>query len=85
MQLIEKSSLDAYAEKFWERQGQKANHDDHPAISGIKNGESPVSWLANLYPYKLPKPYNTTERLGVRSFNHTSLLSARLNLRLTVE
>src|SRR5947209_15610743 len=58
MRLIEEASLDAYARQFWQRQEQKRNRDDEPALSGIKSGESPVNWLANIYPYKLPQPYN---------------------------
>src|SRR5262249_18057252 len=64
MRLIEKASLDAYARQFWKRQERKKNHDDEPAISGInERDENPVSWLANIYPYKLPHPYNTVVEL----------------------
>ena len=55
--------MDAYARQFWQRQEQKRNCDDEPAISGIERGENPVSWLANIYPYKLPKPYHATIEL----------------------
>jgi hypothetical protein len=63
MRLIEKSSLDAYALQFWQRQKQKHDPNDGLAISGIERGESRVSWLANIHPYKLPKPYNVTIEL----------------------
>src|SRR5437016_9129353 len=63
MRLIEKASLDAYARQFWHREERKGNRDDAPAISGTEPDESPVSRLANVHPYKLPQPYNSTIEL----------------------
>jgi hypothetical protein len=63
MRFIEKATLDAYTRQFWQREGQKGNRDADAAISGIRSGESPIGWLANLYPYKLPQPYNATVEL----------------------
>jgi hypothetical protein len=58
------SSLDEYAQQFWQREKQKGNRDGEHAISLIAEGrESPVSLLANLHPYKLPQPYNATIEL----------------------
>jgi hypothetical protein len=58
MQLVRESSLNEYAQQFWRRQSGKKTRDDEPALSDIGKGGSPVSWLANIYPYKLPQPFN---------------------------
>src|SRR5579859_2116536 len=58
MRLIQRSNLDEYARQFWQREKAKENWNNKTALSGIEKGESPVSWLANLHPYKLPQPYN---------------------------
>ncbi len=58
MQVIRECSLKDYAGQFWQRQRGKKTRDDEPAISDIERGGDPVFWLANIYPYKLPQPYN---------------------------
>jgi hypothetical protein len=58
MRLIRESSLEEHAREFWQRQRCKNDSRDYAALSAISNGENPVSWLANSYPYKLPQPVN---------------------------
>ncbi len=58
MKFICAASLNEYAKQFWQRQDEKKSHDDKSALLDIKNGGNPVSWLANMYPDKLPKPFN---------------------------
>jgi hypothetical protein len=58
MKLLRESSLKEYAKQFWERQRNKATLDDQPALQDIDVGGDPISWLVDLYPYKLPKPCN---------------------------
>ncbi len=63
MQVLRDSSLKEYAEQFWRRQRQKSTPDDAPALLDIETAGDPVGWLANIYPYKLPQPYNDVIRL----------------------
>lgn len=58
MQVLRESSLNEYAQQFWRRQNGKKTRDDEPALSDINGGGDPVGWLANIYPYKLPQPFN---------------------------
>ena len=60
MKVLCKSGLNEYAKQFWRRQRQpgKKTCDDEPALLDIDRGGDPVSWLANIYPYKLPQPFN---------------------------
>ncbi|TAK06068.1 MAG: hypothetical protein EPO39_09745 [Candidatus Manganitrophaceae bacterium] len=60
MKVIRKSSLNEYAKQFWKRQRQdtKRTDKDEPALADIDKGGDPISWLANIYPYKLPQPFN---------------------------
>jgi hypothetical protein len=56
MKVVRESTLAEYARQFWERQSKRATPDDVPALRDIRSGGDPVSWLVNLYPYKLPQP-----------------------------
>lgn len=64
MQFGPDSTLANYAKQFWERQATKATIDDKPALTDIANGGDPVGWLANIYPYKLPRPTNSRIRIA---------------------
>jgi hypothetical protein len=76
MKMIRQSSLNEYAEQFWRRQSGKSTRDDEPALSDIKKGGDPVNWLANIYPYKLPQPFN--DRIDLVRFEAPGELNSLL-------
>lgn len=49
MRVIKHSNLDEFADQFWQRERAKRRVED--TVNRLK-------WLVNLYPYKLPHPYN---------------------------
>jgi|GEM_PF-2733201 len=63
MKVIRESSLEEYAELFWKRQKKKDDPNDAEALRDIERSKDFVGWLVNLYPYKLPKPYNDNIQL----------------------
>jgi hypothetical protein len=58
MKLIRESNLAEYAGQFWNRQRAKNDPNDRSAIEDLDKGGDPLSWLVNLYPYKLPNVSN---------------------------
>jgi len=65
MKVAHASSLQDYARQFWQRQSGKCTPNDVPALQNITAGGDTVAWLANLYPYKLPQPYNALIQVAV--------------------
>jgi hypothetical protein len=58
MKFKEKSNLDEFAYQFWRRQRLKGDKADTDALASIHRNGDQLRWLVNLYPYKLPHPYN---------------------------
>lgn len=58
MKAIKQSNLDEFADPFWQRQRLKDDPNDRDALANIDQTGDRLKWLINLYPYKLPHPYN---------------------------
>jgi hypothetical protein len=58
MELVAKSTLQAYARQFWRRESDKRNQEGTDNFVAVERGEDPVSLLRKAHPYKLPNPHN---------------------------
>lgn len=64
MKIICESSLEEYANSFWERQKTKKDPSDRNALADIKKGGDPLRWLRDMYPYKLPHLCNDVVKIA---------------------
>jgi hypothetical protein len=65
MKIIRDSTLEEYSRHFWERQRAKGDPGDRDALADIAAGGDPVAWLAQMYPYKLPRHDNDVIRMAL--------------------